>query len=156
MSEKTGSFAGVIIFAVVLVVLGVLQLRQANIIEGVLAVAAIVFSLGLLIKQKWALIGVCLTLLVWIGFQFYAVSQVPSDAAGVAWWAHIGGFLAGILLIVPFRYKSVPLWRRGELPGGLEITVQDRRPNRREGSRKGARREGSKPKGTGEKRGPWG
>jgi len=41
---------------------------------------------------------------------------------GTAWWAHIGGFIAGAMLIVPFRHKSVPLFdgiggcRRGNWP----------------------------------------
>lgn len=26
-----------------------------------------------------------------------------SDAGGVAWWAHVGGFAAGVILILPFR-----------------------------------------------------
>ncbi len=86
-------------------------------------------------------------LLIWIGFQFYAVSQVTGDAAGVAWWAHIGGFIAGIVLIVPFRYKSVPLWRRGELPGGLEIKVKPRSNQDQADSR---------PKRKDQGQGPWG
>jgi membrane associated rhomboid family serine protease len=28
--------------------------------------------------------------------------------AGVAWFAHLGGFLAGLVLIVPFRRRRVP------------------------------------------------
>jgi membrane associated rhomboid family serine protease len=38
-------------------------------------------------------------LLVWFVAQLYAgVSQNPEVAGGVAWWAHVGGFLVGILL----------------------------------------------------------
>ncbi len=99
-----------------------------------------------------------LLLLVWIGFQFYAVTHMPAVGQGVAWWAHIGGFLAGLVLVVPFRYKSVPLWRRGELPGGIELTVQDTRRERREEPEPGAgssSRESDRKRGSG-KRGPWG
>ena len=42
----------------------------------------------------------------WIGLQFFSLN---SDD-GTAWWAHIGGFLAGMILIVPFRRKDVPLF----------------------------------------------
>jgi membrane associated rhomboid family serine protease len=50
---------------------------------------------------------------VWIAFQvFNALMQTGSEAVGVAWWAHIGGFVAGALLIVPFRRKGVPLFAR--------------------------------------------
>ena len=41
----------------------------------------------------------------WIGLQFLSLN---SDD-GTAWWAHIGGFLAGMILVVPFRLKTVPL-----------------------------------------------
>ncbi|MDP7099938.1 MAG: rhomboid family intramembrane serine protease, partial [Rhodospirillales bacterium] len=42
----------------------------------------------------------------WIGLQFISLN---SDD-GTAWWAHIGGFLAGMILVVPFRRKDVPLF----------------------------------------------
>ncbi len=42
----------------------------------------------------------------WIGLQFLNLNSED----GTAWWAHIGGFLAGMILIVPFRLKSVPLF----------------------------------------------
>lgn len=31
---------------------------------------------------------------------------------GVAWWAHIGGFIAGVILVVPMRRKAVTLFDR--------------------------------------------
>ena len=46
--------------------------------------------------------------LVWFGFQFLAgFVHLTSEGmgGGIAWWAHIGGFLAGLTLI--------PLWRWG-------------------------------------------
>jgi membrane associated rhomboid family serine protease len=76
-----------------------------------------------------------LLLLAWIGFQIYAVTAVPEVARdGVAWWAHIGGFVAGLVLIVPFRHKAIPLWQSRDLPSGIEMTVRDTRPQRRDGS----------------------
>lgn len=45
---------------------------------------------------------------VWIATQiFYVVvgSQEP-----VAWWAHLGGVIAGALLAVPFKRREVPLF----------------------------------------------
>ncbi len=74
-----------------------------------------------------------LLLLVWIGFQIYAVTYLPEVAQeGVAWWAHIGGFVAGLLLIAPFRHKAIPLWQSRDLPSGIEMTVRDNRPQRRD------------------------
>ncbi len=76
-----------------------------------------------------------LLLLVWIGFQIYSVAYLPDVAQdGVAWWAHIGGFVAGLLLIAPFRHKAIPLWQGRDLPSGIEMTVRDTRPQRRDGS----------------------
>ena len=38
-------------------------------------------------------------LLIWFVAQLYAgLSQNPEVARGVAWWAHVGGFLVGMLL----------------------------------------------------------
>jgi len=39
-----------------------------------------------------------LFLIFWFGMQFWSgtLSVTSQDAAGVAWWAHIGGFLAGL------------------------------------------------------------
>ena len=53
-----------------------------------------------------------LVLLFWIGSQFFSLSQsgVGADTGGTAWLAHIGGFIAGMILVVPFRRKSVPLF----------------------------------------------
>lgn len=44
----------------------------------------------------------------WIATQaFYAL--LGSDEP-VAWWAHLGGFLAGIVLALPLRRRGVALW----------------------------------------------
>jgi membrane associated rhomboid family serine protease len=46
--------------------------------------------------------------LIWFAFQFmqgFIDLVSPSMGSGIAWWAHIGGFIAGLILI--------PLWRFG-------------------------------------------
>ncbi len=50
----------------------------------------------------WVVLG------VWIGTQFAAAPVAFSDEGGVAYFAHIGGFVAGACLI--------PFFKRGELP----------------------------------------
>ena len=45
----------------------------------------------------------------WFVFQFLN-ALVAQDAGGVAWYAHIGGFLAGMALILLFKRSDVPLW----------------------------------------------
>ncbi len=49
---------------------------------------------------------------LWIALQVVNVTMAgeSDDGGGVAWWAHIGGLIAGCILIVPMRHKSVPLF----------------------------------------------
>ena len=47
----------------------------------------------------------------WAGFQVFSV--LSGAGGSTAWWAHIGGFLAGMLLIPFFKLDSVPLFDRG-------------------------------------------
>jgi len=61
-----------------------------------------------------------LLLLFWFGFQFFAAANGGSGG-NVAWWAHIGGFAAGVALVFVFRYKAVPLFGLGDPPGGVTL-----------------------------------
>jgi membrane associated rhomboid family serine protease len=51
-------------------------------------------------------------LLAWFGMQLVLGSLAASGQGGVAFGAHIGGFVAGVLLIPLFKYPQVPLWRK--------------------------------------------
>jgi membrane associated rhomboid family serine protease len=68
---------------------------------------------------------------LWFVLQFVQSALSAGQPGGVAYWAHIGGFVAGVVLIVPFRDKRFPLF------GG----PSPRRPGRR---------------GPRARRGPWG
>ena len=46
----------------------------------------------------------------WFVLQFVQSAMTAGQAGGVAYWAHIGGFVAGVVLIVPFRNKAFPLF----------------------------------------------
>jgi membrane associated rhomboid family serine protease len=49
----------------------------------------------------WIVLG------LWFGIQIFSGLNTPSDGGGVAYWAHAGGFIAGLVL-------TLPLWlRRG-------------------------------------------
>ena len=48
----------------------------------------------------------------WFVFQFLNAFLSAGTGGGVAWYAHIGGFLAGIMLIGIFKRRDVPLWSR--------------------------------------------
>ncbi len=46
----------------------------------------------------------------WIGLEVLNALTSSARDAGIAWWAHIGGFLAGAALIFVFKLPHVPLW----------------------------------------------
>jgi membrane associated rhomboid family serine protease len=46
-------------------------------------------------------------LVIWFFFQFIQGTFTSSTGGGVAWWAHIGGFIAGMILIFLFKKKEV-------------------------------------------------
>ncbi len=86
MSEPRRSYVAVIIFA--LIVGGVSALLwlwgEPNIVERVLIIASVFFCLFLLIKQKWALVGICITLLLAVTVYFTQAWYLPiinEDAA---------------------------------------------------------------------------
>ena len=58
----------------------------------------------------WTVLG------LWFGFQLLNVAMTPKGSGGVAWWAHIGGFVAGAILIFIFRRRDTVLLDRGYIP----------------------------------------
>jgi membrane associated rhomboid family serine protease len=49
----------------------------------------------------WAILG-------WVGFQVFSLFTAPTDGAvSVAWWAHIGGFFAGMVLLFILAPKTL-------------------------------------------------
>ncbi|MGI1663558.1 rhomboid family intramembrane serine protease [Palleronia sp. KMU-117] len=50
----------------------------------------------------------------WFGIQILGGLGAPSDEGGVAYWAHTGGFAAGLLLTLPvwLRLGGPAFWRR--------------------------------------------
>ena len=46
----------------------------------------------------------------WFLAQFFSWSVAGGDGGGVAFTAHIGGFVAGLLLLVPFKQRRTRLW----------------------------------------------
>ncbi len=43
----------------------------------------------------WIVLG------VWFALQVFSGATTPTDAGGVAYWAHVGGFVAGLVLAIP-------------------------------------------------------
>ncbi len=51
-------------------------------------------------------------LIFWMGIQIYSNLSAGAEGGGVAWMAHIGGFVAGMILILPFKASLKPPKRR--------------------------------------------
>ena len=52
---------------------------------------------------------------LWFALQMISSALTQTtEGGGVAWGAHIGGFLAGLLLVIFFRRRGVPLFDRGQ------------------------------------------
>ncbi len=69
------------------------------------------------------------TLPAWILLGGWFVVQFLSaldGGGGVAWWAHVGGFVAGVALVARFRHRTVPLGGGGRQPKGIRL--KRRRP----------------------------
>lgn len=57
----------------------------------------------------WIVLG------VWFAIQIFSGAMTPSDAGGVAYWAHAGGFAAGLIL-------TLPAWMRRGARGYWQAT----------------------------------
>lgn len=58
--------------------------------------------------RAWIVLG------VWLGLQFLGGVSAAADEGGVAYWAHVGGFIAGAALTLPFwlRRGGPAFWTR--------------------------------------------
>jgi membrane associated rhomboid family serine protease len=57
----------------------------------------------------WIVLG------IWFAIQIFSGAMTPSDAGGVAYWAHAGGFAAGLML-------TLPVWMRRGARGYWQAT----------------------------------
>lgn len=84
-----------------------------------------------------------LVLGIWFAIQLGSGWATPADQGGVAYWAHAGGFLAGLALAVPLwlRRGGPGFWGRTHgvppHPVANYATVQSRIPRVRRGGRTG-------------------
>jgi len=85
-------------------------------IAGVLGAYALLFPRAQVLTLVFLLIFIRVMylpaiVLLGIWFLIQVLSAGGGSGAGVAWWAHIGGFVVGILLLKPFavRRPGLPL-----------------------------------------------
>jgi len=60
----------------------------------------------------WIMLG------LWFGLQLVSglLSETGTGAGGVAFWAHVGGFVAGVVLLILLRPRGTMLWRPPRSP----------------------------------------
>ena len=69
-------------------------------------------------------------LLFWFGLQLLNGSGADTTSGGVAYWAHIGGFVAGALMTLPYLLKrgKADFWRQNQgQPPHPAINYEERR-----------------------------
>lgn len=57
-----------------------------------------------------------MVLMAWFGMQIFSGMSTPTEGGGVAYWAHAGGFVAGLVLCLPIFLKrgGPAFWERTE------------------------------------------
>lgn len=92
-------------------------------IAGVMGAYLLLFPLAkvdilliLIVIFKIIPIPAWLMLMVWFAMQFVGGIGADSEGGGVAYWAHAGGFIAGLLLALPVWLKrgAMQFWKRTE------------------------------------------
>ncbi len=96
-------------------------------ISGVLGAYLLLYPRARILVLVW--LGIFVTTLrvpamvvlgFWILLQFInlAVASAAGDPGGVAWMAHVGGFIAGMVLLPVFKKRHIPLFRSRSGPWG--------------------------------------
>jgi membrane associated rhomboid family serine protease len=70
----------------------------------------IVIFFRIVTVPAWIMLG------LWFGMQLVSGLTSGAGSPGVAFWAHVGGFLCGLALIVPLRPRGMPLWQMARGP----------------------------------------
>ena len=89
-------------------------------ISGVLAAYMLLYprarvhtllTLGIFIYPVW--IRAVWVIGFWFALQLVTASVTPASEPGTAWWAHVGGFAAGLLLTPLLKSRDVPYFGSG-------------------------------------------
>ena len=48
---------------------------------------------------------------LWFAGQIYSAAITPLDQPGIAFWAHVGGFAAGLILVGIFKHQDIRLFQ---------------------------------------------
>ena len=75
----------------------------------------IVIFFRIVTVPAWILLG------LWFAMQLVSGVSRPAGSPGVAFWAHIGGFVSGLILVVVLRPAGVPLFLPARSRGFVAI-----------------------------------
>jgi len=78
--------------------------------------ARIVLLIPVLFWPVFVEVPALVFLAIWFVGQLWSGASAglaPVEEAGIAWWAHVGGFLAGMLLVRIFAHRPAPPTRGG-------------------------------------------
>ncbi len=81
----------------------------------VLVLVPLGFFLRLMYLPAWIALG------FWFVLQLISSMVSSGEGGGVAWWAHIGGFLAGILLVGLFKKRSIRFFNPPHVRPGSQV-----------------------------------
>jgi len=89
-----------------------------------------------------------IVLLFWIGLQFFNVVMTAGQTGGggVAWWAHIGGAVAGMILVPLFKHRDVPLLEGTQFAKGRHRPIHEPKIQLRRDRSKGPRKQSGRAK----------
>jgi membrane associated rhomboid family serine protease len=73
----------------------------------------IIIIVRIVTVPAWLMLG------LWFGLQLLSglLSETGAGAGGVAFWAHVGGFVTGVALLVLLRPRGTMLWQPAKTPG---------------------------------------
>ncbi|MCF8482049.1 MAG: rhomboid family intramembrane serine protease [Rhodospirillum sp.] len=87
-------------------------------ISGVMGAYILLYPRARILCWAWILVlrlPAMVFLGIWFGLQ--VVSALGDGNGSVAWWAHVGGFLVGMALLIPFKRRGVALFRARSTEG---------------------------------------
>ncbi len=76
--------------------------------------AKVDFLLFIVVIIKMITLPAFIVLIGWMGMQLFSGISASAAGTGVAYWAHIGGFVVGLLLVVPMWLKlgGTKFWKK--------------------------------------------
>lgn len=129
---------------------GVPMIGASGAIAGILGAYLILYPRSNVVVFIWIIIIVRLLTVpavillgLWFLLQLISATSAAPGEPGVAFWAHVGGFIAGMALVLVLRRRGVRMWQPSR-----STSFQMARPRLGRGSVPSAGRRS-------ERRGPW-